>query len=393
MSYIFRQIEKNIKNALARDKSILLFGARQTGKTTMLEHIPADLRLTFVLPEIRFSYEKNPSKLIQEIAALNHDQQLPLIIIDEVQKVPEILDVVQYLIDNKRAKFVLTGSSARKLKHNKQKLNLLPGRVVVLELMPLAISELPSDKLVLNDLLLYGSLPGIVTLTNNQNREEDLHSYVTTYLEEEIRQEAAVRNLAAFVRFLELAAIESGYLTNFSKLSQEIGVTRETIANYYAILEDCLIGVRVDPLTQSQTRKRLIKSSKYLLFDLGVRRLCAAEGDKPPQSHLGLIFEQFIGLELIRAAKLNNPYCEINFWSDPSGPEVDWVINKQGQYIPIEVKLTPEPNLRNAKHLQLFCEEYPNTENAYVVCTATRKMKLAERVFAIPWQEIGELVI
>jgi len=391
MVYIKRQIEQNVNEALARDKSVLLFGARQTGKTTLINQIPADVKLSFAQPSIRQLYEKDPSLLTKRIEALSqHNNSLPLVIIDEVQKVPEILDAVQDLIDRNIAKFILTGSSARKLKqHNK--LNLLPGRVVVLTLMPLTIAELPKNKLSLPDLLLFGSLPGIINLDNQEARRIDLHSYVTIYLEEEIRAEAAVRNLASFAQFLELAASESGNIVNFSKLSQKIGIAHTTIMNYYQILEDCLVAERIAPFTQSKTRRRLIKTPKYLFSDLGIRCFAANEGINPPLEHLGRLFEQFVGLELIRMARFTYDKSKIYFWHDNNGPEVDWVIAQGNELIPIEVKWTDAPTLKDARHLQLFCDEYNDVKIAYVVCRVPYKIKLVEKIFALPWQEIDSL--
>jgi len=393
MVYIKRKIERSISDALARDKSVLLFGARQTGKTTLIDKIPADAKLSFIQPAVRQLYEKNPSLLTGRIEALKSDKNaLPLVIIDEVQKVPEILDVVQDLIDRKIAKFILTGSSARKLK-TQHKLNLLPGRVIVLNLDPLTIDELPETKKKLEDLLLFGALPGIINLTNNENREIDLRSYVTTYLEEEIRAEATVRNVASFSKFLTLAAAESGNLVNFSKLSQEIGVAHTTISAYYQILEDCLVAEKIEPFTQTKFRRRLIKTPKYLFFDLGIRRLAAEEGTRPPLKNLGMLFEQFIGLELVRRTKLTYDKSKIYFWHDANGPEVDWVIAQNDQLIPIEVKWTDSPTINDAKHLKSFCSEYENTSNSYVICRVPHKIKLSEKIFALPWQDIGELIV
>lgn len=400
MIYIERQIERNINDALARNKSVLLFGARQTGKTTLTGRIEAAAKISLAQTATRQLYEKNPALLTGRIEALQQELQKrsgnsapPLVIIDEAQKIPELFEVAQDLIDRNIARFILTGSSARKLKHHSQ-LNLLPGRVVVLHLTPLTLSELPTEKKVLEDLLLFGSLPGIVNLNNNDERHIDLHSYVTTYLEEEIRAEAAVRNMATFARFLNLAAAESGRLINFQKLSQEIGIARTTIENYYQILEDCLIAEKIEPLTQSgktSARRRLIKTPKYLFCDLGLRRMAAEEGDKPPQEHWGRLFEQFVGLELLRYSKLNYSKSRVYFWRDANGPEVDWILAQNEQFIPIEVKWTDNPTLKDAKHLQLFCDEYANAPNAYIVCRTPHKVKLADKIFALPWQELPNI--
>jgi uncharacterized protein len=389
MHYITRKIEHKFNHTLKRGKSILLLGARQTGKTTLLNQIPADLYISLAQSVVRQRFEKDLGLLLGEIEALSSEKRkIPLIIIDEVQKIPEIMDLAQDLIDRKKAQFILTGSSARKLKQPK-KINLLPGRVVALKLTPLIIAELPKNKMKLEELLLYGTLPGIITQKEIQDKETDLASYVSTYLEEEVRAEALVRSVGSFSRFLELAASESGNTINFRKLSQEIGVAHTTIAAYYQILEDCLIAERIDPLRHTKTRRRLTSIPKYLFFDLGIRRLCANEGINLPAKYVGLLFEQLIGLELINSTTLRNERSKVYFWRDVNnGNEVDWIVEKQGQYIPIEVKLTRDPVIKNAKHLLTFLNEYDNTEKAYVVCTAPRKIKLHDRIYAIPWQEI-----
>jgi len=261
--------------------------------------------------------------------------------------------LAQDFIDRKKAKFILTGSSARKLKHHGE-INLLQGRVVALKLTPLIISELSVDKLALIDLLMYGALPRIITQEVPENKEKELIDYTEIYLDQEIRAEALVRNVGLFSKFLELAASESGQLVNFRNLSQKIGVAHTTIAAYYQILEDCLLAERIEPFTNSKTRRRLIQTPKYLFFDLGVRRISANEGVNPPASHLGLLFEQFIGLELLRLLNLMNKRGKLHFWRDVNGNEVDWVLNYNDQLIPIEVKLTDSPNLRDASICRLF---------------------------------------
>ena len=391
MDYINRLLTTQLIAALERGKSILLLGPRQTGKTTLIKQLSYDFYMNLAVPAQRLKYEKAPELFTGEIEALaeNFSSRSPLVIIDEVQKVPLLMDAIQDLIDRKIAQFVLTGSSARKLRHAHQ-INLLPGRVVVLYLSPLSIDEMLTPFAV-EDLLYYGSLPHIALEKNLDNKNIDLSSYVTTYLEEEVRAEAVVRNMGSFARFLELAASESGQLVNFSKLSQEIGVAHTTIAEYYQILEDCLIVERVEPLLKSNLRRRLTKTQKYLFFDLGVRRLCAHEGVSLPKEYLGRLFEQLIGLELIRCSRLFSPQIDILFWRDSQGPEVDWVIRKQNLYIPIEVKWSSHVTLSDAKYLQSFLSEYENTQNGYIICRVERKIKLADRIYAIPWQLTGKL--
>ena len=389
MEYIPRLLEEKIRHSLDRNKSVLLFGARQTGKTTLISRFNFDLSISFIQPDIRQRYEKSPQLLKNEIEALGPAKKRPLVILDEVQKVPDILDVVQDVIDKGQANFILTGSSARKLRRG-ARVNLLPGRVTTLKIDPFSLSEFPAKDL--DERLLYGSLPGILAVLDGADRESDLASYVTTYLEEEVRAEAVVRNLGDFARFLELAACESGGIINLRKLSQEIGVAHTTIGAYYQILEDCLIAERIEPLTQSKTRKKLTKSEKFLFFDLGVRRVAAREGTKLPRDTMGKIFEQFVGLELLRGAHAKSAASRVRFWRDPDGPEVDWVVDKNGAYTPIEVKWTENPAASDIRYLKVFLSEYPSAAAAYLVCQVPRKAKLSDRVFALPWQSVDELV-
>ena len=392
MPYIKRSLEKVIAHTLDRKKSILLFGARQTGKTTLFRRFSADLSISFAHPGTRLRYEKNPELLIGEIEALAQSMlNKPLVFIDEVQKIPTILDAIQYLIDNQTAYFMITGSSARKLKKNST-LNLLPGRVVSLRLEPLCLLELIEQERSLEDLLIYGSLPGILNVSLASDKELDLQSYVQIYLEEEIRTEAVVRNMASFSRFLELAASESGNILNLSKLSQEIGVAHTTISAYYQILEDCLIAERIDPFLKTKTRRKLGKSPKYLFFDLGLRRLAAHEGAQLPEKYKGWLFEQFIGLELMRYTRFLEKKYQVRFWRDLSGIEVDWIIEAQDLLIPIEVKWTDAPTLQDAKHLHIFLEEYPEAKQAYIVCQTPRDIKLSEKITAISWKNLPSIL-
>ncbi len=382
MEYIPRNIEAEIKKSLARGKSIMLLGPRQTGKTTLLKQFSPDWSISLINPSIRQKYEKDPSLLLNEIRALikkNPKIQRPLIFVDEIQKVPELLDVIQELSDEKVAQFIITGSSARKLKRSGA--NLLPGRIISLHLDPFSFQEF--NKKTLDELIGLGSLPGIIL---SEEPEIDLKSYVEIYLEEEIRAEALVRNVGNFARFLELAAIESGKMVSFRKLSQDLGPSHTTIASYYQILEDCLILERVEPFFKSRTRKRLIRSPRYLFFDLGVRNICARVLGSIPPEIKGQLFEQYIGLELIRWARRQHGKARILFWNDPSGPEIDWLIETANELIPIEVKLSKKPTLSDAKHIRTFMKEYPKAKRAFVVAQNQQPFQLDENILAVSWE-------
>jgi predicted AAA+ superfamily ATPase len=210
-------------------------------------------------------------------------------------------------------------------------------------------------------------------------------------LEEEIRAEALVRNIGPFARFLELAASESGRLVNFRKLSQEVGVAHTTIIDYYQVLEDCLIVERVDPLTKSRTRRKLTRASKYIFFDLGIRRVAGNEGHHLPLDTWGHLFEQFVGLEMIREARLQEIASRVLFWRDPAGPEVDWILEREGVLTPVEVKWTKSPSAQDAKHISIFLDEYQQAKQGFLICQIDRPALLTKNIMALPWQKMNHI--
>ncbi|MBN2359052.1 MAG: ATP-binding protein [Deltaproteobacteria bacterium] len=380
-----RSLSALLEHHLARGKSVLLLGPRQTGKTTLLGSLPADLTIALAEPRERQRFERDPSLLRDQVLALG--KRRPLVVIDEVQKVPELLDSAQILIDEGRVQLVMTGSSARKLRRQGG-VNLLPGRVVNLRLDPLTFEEnLPPT---LTEALVDGALPAIRDQRAARDREEDLRSYVETYLEEEVRQEALVKRMAPFGRFLELAALESGHIVNFSAVASDIGVSAPTVQGYYEILVDCLVAERIDPIVRSATRKKLTRSSRYLLFDLGVRRLAAGEGDRLGPERLGELFEQLVGVELLRLGRLRSSRIRLRFWRDPDGPEVDWVVERQGRFFPIEVKWSERPNSSDARHLSVFLDEHDRASRGFIVCRCPRPLQIDDRVVAVPWQSLAD---
>jgi predicted AAA+ superfamily ATPase len=391
MEYIDRTVEVQLAGALARGRSVLLLGPRQTGKTTLAQRLSPDVQLNFIRPEVRQRYERSPELLGAEIEGrpAMPKGKLPLVLLDEVQRVPELVNVVQDLIDRRAARFILTGSSARKLRRGRDT-NWLPGRLALLRLDPLTLLErMPPT---LEEGLLTGALPGIVSTAEGVGREQDLRTYCTLYLEEEIRAEALVRNLGRFSRFLQLAALESGGISHFRGLAQELGIAHTTVAGYYEILEDCLIAERVEPLIQSRTRKKLTKSPRYLFFDLGVRRAAAEEGRRLPPRVLGGFFEQFVGLEFIRMGRQVEPEVCVRFWRDPDGAEVDWVLTREDQSLPVEVKWSLAPTARDVRHLETFLCEHGSARHGLVICRTPRRFLLSRNIVALPWQEIPSVI-
>jgi len=384
MSYIYRPIEKKILEALERKKSVLLLGPRQTGKTTIAQRFNLDLQINLMDANKRQQYESQPGSLIGELQFLSEslDRQ-PLVFIDEIQKVPELMDALQVLIDTGVAQFIISGSSARQIR------NLLPGRVIRFQMDPLSSIELHDKNCHIEQQLVYGTLPGIVNVHKEADKELELKTYVSNYLEEEIRKESLVRNLAAFSQFLHLACIESGHLVSFRAISQEIGVSHSTIAEYYRILEDCMLVERIDPITKSESRKRLTKSSKYIVFDMGVRRVGAKEGNSLSVQHMAHLFEQWVGLELKRISRLHLSTTTLSFWRDHAGPEVDWVLQKENEYLPIEVKWTQKPKESDCRHIHTFMNEY-SAKKGIIVCRCSAPLRLSDRVIAIPWHMLAE---
>lgn len=403
---LLRYIEKSFRNALSEGNSVLLIGSRQTGKTTLVREILRDIengKMEYYLqdPTTRLRLEADPGRIIREIEAKEGRQ---IIFVDEAQKVPEIFDAAQYLIDNDQAQFILTGSSARKLR--RKGANLLPGRVRKFSLDPLLWSELglvegntideislqninESVDYPLSDVLAYGSLPAM-TRINEGNRSSALRSYTELYLEEEIRAEALSRKIGAFSRFLQLAASESGTSPNFTKLSNESGVSIPTIKAYYQVLEDTLVVERIEPFLRN-ARKRILSSPRYYFFDTGVRNALAGLSiDRAlAESQKGILFEHAVVLEIRRRIRvLDKPY-QTYYWRTGGGAEVDCVLDLGDEVIPIEVKGSKAVALSELKGLQSFLESYSGlAKRAYVVVSGGKKEKLSDQITMIPWNEL-----
>jgi predicted AAA+ superfamily ATPase len=402
---LLRYLAADLQRVFKRSYSCLILGPRQVGKTTLvngcLKGVPNTTEYLLQDPSLRIELEADPSRLIGQVRAL---KKTPYIFIDEVQKVPAIFDAVQVLIDNKDAKFVLTGSSARKLKRHG--INLLPGRVKRFYLTPLTWGELglikectlkplalkninPNPGYNLESALIYGSLPGIVMLPPAE-RESFLRSYAEIYLEEEIRAEALSRKIGAFSRFLELAAAESGGNPNLVKLSNESGVSQPAIKEFYNLLEDTLVVERVEPYLKN-ARKRILSSSRYYFFDIGVRNVLARLPLAPAlfNAQKGVLFEHAVMLEVIRRVKVLNKNFKVCYWRTSAGAEVDCVIDAGREIIPLEIKSASFVAQSEIKGLKSFLHDYrPLARQGYVITMGGRKEKLAENIMAIPWSSL-----
>jgi len=395
---ISRFIESRIIEALENDRSFFLLGPRQTGKTTSLSGIfRSRQHLAFNLMETkdRLRYERDPSLLAQEISASG----IKHVFIDEIQKVPAVLDDIQVLIDRDKKVFALTGSSARKLR--RKDVNLLPGRALHFRMDALVYPEYRKALEIANvtdlkRILKNGELPGILTLfadSREKQAREVLSSYVTSYLEEEIRAEALVRNLGAFSRFLKLAAEASGGLLSMRSMAQDIGVTHATISGHFQVLVDSLVVERVDSLLPAGERGKLRKASKYVFFDTGVRN-AASEVLGPAEftsEYWGSLFEQWVGLSILRMMRARGISGKLLYWRDYAGREIDWVIDLGGRWIPVEVKWGENIRPADVRHLEYFIETYGDkVDHGRLVFTGMRDRKIGDRITALSFRNFLE---
>ncbi len=405
-----RWMSGRLSRSLIRPYVHILFGARQTGKSTLLKDMipPNALRFNLIEPGERSRLLANPDSFASACRALPQSSHPRMVFVDEAQAVPALFDAVQSLYDEDKSRwrFVLCGSSARKLR--RVGANLLPGRSFLHQLHPLTLTERPSSQTVaeedrilplpetqdskprfpaagLEERLAFGDLPG-VAVAESEDKPEILKAYATIHLEEEIRREALVRDWGAFVRFLPLAASESGQILNYSAISQEAGVSLPTVKVYYQLLEDMFVGVRI-PAYSKSPRKNLLSTPKFLIFDLGVRH--AAAGLTPStdvvRADPGRYFEQWVGLELWRRLQYLGEGA-LYHQRTKDGAEVDYIVEHKGRLIPIEVKWTERPSLSDARHLMTFLEEKPKlARQGYVVCRCPRRLALSDRITALPW--------
>ena len=389
--------------------SFFLFGPRQVGKTTLIKNsfgLDSCLIYDLLIPEELRRLKMNPGRFRDEI--IYRDSKYTHVFIDEVQKLPEILDEIHYLLENmkKPPAFILSGSSARKLKRSNA--NMLGGRAFSFSLFGLTHLELmPSSKFSLYRSLEFGSLPAIYLLSmgGDENAEvgvreqsQDailaLRSYVNTYIKEEIQMEALVRNLDAFTEFLKLAADENTNVLNYSNIASDIGVSSATVKEYYQILEDTLLGFYLRPYS-SRLRKKLSKHPKFYFFDTGVARALQQKLSlelTPKTKEFGKAFEHFVIKEFIYTANYLNPDYKFSYYRTENNAEVDLIIEAPtGKVFAVEVKASDTPKNSELKGLKSFKTLVPK---ASLICAslAEKRYKLDEDIWVYPWAEVFELV-
>ena len=385
-----RLIQKKLQATLEKRKSFLLLGPRQTGKTTILEEIFASfpekqkLKFYFQLPTERETIEADPEKILRVVEAQSTTKPI-FLLIDEIQKIPKIMDILQFLIDKKKIILAASGSSARKMRTLGT--NWLPGRIHLEHLYPLTWEEagLLDNSSRLSQYLLYGFLPGILSQKESRSMEEDLRAYTHLYLEEEIRAEAVVRNLPRFTKFLRLTALESGSHPNYSKIGSQVELSHTMVREYFQILEDSLLIHQIPAFGSS--RDQVLRSPRYYFFDMGVRNAAAQIGHHEGilKLQMGVLFEHFIVLELL--AQLKHKF-QFSCWRTKKGEEVDLILEKGAKKIAIEIKATAKPTEEDFKHLKTFSKKYAPAQTL-LVCQVSRPEKFGQAL-AIPWQKLHE---
>ncbi len=362
---------------LLKKKSFFLFGPRSTGKSTLIEQcLPKAVVYDLLDAETYQRLLKRPKILDEE-----NPDATKLIVIDEIQKHPPLLDEVHRLIQKRGLKFLLTGSSARKLKRGSA--NMLAGRAWECSLFPLVFKEIPNF-----DLIRYVNRGGLPQVYDSDFYDEELKSYVGTYLREEIQAEALTRNIGAFAEFLDLMALSNAKEINYESLASDCQVSPSTLKSYIQILEDTLVGFTVSGFTQTKKRKA-ISRAKFYFFDIGVTNQLAHRGRIHAKSELfGEAFEHFIALEIrayLSYARRDEKLC---YWRSTSQFEVDFVI---GGTVAIEVKATELVQSKHLRGLKALKEE-GLTSRHIVVSQDTKCRIIEDGIEILPWKNFIELL-
>ena len=355
------------------DGSIFLFGGRQTGKTTILrQQFPDAIFFDLLDTNVKRRLQQRPVLLYE---TLKNKSTGTLVIIDEIPEAPELLNEVHRLIVERQLVFILCGSSARKLKRKGH--NTLGGRALPVYLYPLVSAEIPDFDI--DRAVNYGTIPPHYLARNPWRL---LAAYIDVYLKEEIREEALVRNLDAFQRFLEVAALTDGEIINNNNIAQECGVHATTVSSYFDILEDTLIGYRIPAYTKVMKR-RLVQAPRFYYFDVGVANYLLHRKDLVRGSvDYGHAFEHLVVQELVAYLHYSHSEEKLSYWRTYTGVEVDIVVGDAR--VAIEIKSTEEVQSRHMKNLKVFAEEHPACKLMIVSLDVfTRKIDNIECIYVM----------
>jgi predicted AAA+ superfamily ATPase len=356
---------------LPRGKSAFLWGPRKVGKTYWISHTLSGAEIIDLLKTDTLAEYISRPALLRE----RYQNHKGLIVIDEVQKIPSILDEVHWLIENKGLSFLLTGSSARKVRRGHA--NLLGGRAWRRTMTPLSYMEVTDFNL--ERIMVSGLLPPHYL---SINPVEDLRSYIADYLKEEIIAEALTQNIPAFNEFLRVAAITSSELINYVNIARETGVSHKVVRTYFDILEDTYLGFRIPPWKKSKNR-RMITTEKFYLFDVGVANYLARRQPKIGSQEFGKAFGHYILMELKAYQSYRNPDMPVTFWRTSTGREVDFILGDKE--VAIETKGSSRIHEGDIGTLQALLEDGP-VKKCCIVCLEKQPRQLTINIEAIPWQ-------
>lgn len=365
--------------SILKNKSMFLFGPRQTGKSSFIKHqlLGDDISLFWTLLDgrLRMKILADPGILRQEVELKNLRDCI--IIIDEIQKCPELLDEIHFLIEERNIRFLLTGSSARKLKNTG--VNLLGGRATERHFHPFNFAEIGNHPdYNLPFIFEHGLLPSMFL---SENLDEDLAAYIDTYLTEEIAAEGAARNIPAFARFLTTAALTNSQLLNYTNIANDAQLPVQTVRQWYDVLESTLLGYQLPPFTKTKKRKA-ISTAKFYFFDIAIARSlrnipAPAEGT----TEAGEYFEQLVCMELKTWIDYTRPRSKLTFWRSSSNMEVDFCVDEE---LAIEVKLTMNVTEKHLKGLKALREE--NIFKRYIVVCQEEHPRLIDGIEILPWK-------
>jgi len=364
-------------------KSWFLFGPRQTGKSTLVRGLlgPDDLYIDLLPQRTFLNYAKNPGRLQEEVEAHRQRHDPFTCVIDEVQKLPALLDEVHGLIESTGLTFILTGSSARKLRRGGS--NLLAGRAYTYRLFPLTFTEL-GDAFDLDRALRVGTLPPVWT-GKEPDWREFLRAYTETYLREEVAAEGLVRNIGPFSQFLDIAAANDGEIVNFTNIARECAVSVKTAQQYYQILEETFLAIRL-PAWRKSPRKRLVSHPRYYLFDPGVTNALAHTLGRELNPRLrGRRFEQLVIGQTMAAIHYLRLDYQLYYWRTHHGAEVDLLLCRGEQVVAaVEIKSARNIVKEGLEGVASFRSDYPETP-VYVLGDRQRRRLLADNVTVVSW--------
>lgn len=359
-------IERVLKITDVKEESVFLFGARQTGKTTLLLELFPTCKFYDLLESDTYErLRRNPALLRQELSNTKNGE---IVIIDEIQLIPELLNEVHWLITRQNIHFILSGSSARKLK--RKGVNTLGGRAVKNVLYPLVSAEVPDFDLI--KAVNSGMLPTHYLSTSDRQLQKRMQAYVSVYLREEIAAEALVRKLASFNRFMEIAALTDGEMVNYNNIAQDCGIDAKTVKEYFSILEETLIGYMVPAFTRTVKRK-LNQAPKFYYFDVSLPNyLLHRHNMQPGNDDFGHAFEHLMIQEIIAYLGYNDFEDKLSYWHTHTGYEVDAILGDAD--VAIEFKSCQEVQSRHLRGLKAFGEEHPSARRIIVSLDVAPRM-------------------